>query len=69
MSASAGAQISTPTRVTPPFSRSLAVNVRVIGALLMCEGTLRYGHENLGFFWVIGEPVPGASLAKGRCCR
>jgi capsular polysaccharide transport system permease protein len=57
MSASAGAQISTPTRFHAPFSRSLAVNLRIIGALLMREGTLRYGHENLGFFWVIGEPL------------
>src|SRR5271154_4472152 len=57
MNASASAQISTPTRFHAPFSRSLAVNVRVVGALLMREGTMRFGHENLGFFWVIGEPL------------
>ncbi len=41
----------------PTFWRTLAVNGRVIGALLMRDGTMRYGHENLGFFWVIGEPL------------
>ena len=30
---------------------------RVIGALLMREIHTRYGRENLGFLWVIGEPI------------
>ncbi len=49
--------IRTPTRPRRTFRRSLAVNARVIGALVMREGTMRFGHENLGFFWVIGEPL------------
>lgn len=49
--------ISTPTRPRPTFWRSLGVTARVVGALIMREGTMRFGHENLGFFWVIGEPL------------
>ena len=57
MSDSASHQYMTPSRPRPTFRRALEVNVRVIGALLMRNGTMRYGHENLGFFWVIGEPL------------
>jgi capsular polysaccharide transport system permease protein len=39
------------------FGAALAVNLRVIGALMMREGTTKFGHENLGFFWVIGGPL------------
>lgn len=35
----------------------LVINLRIVGALMMREGSLRYGHENLGFFWVMGEPL------------
>jgi capsular polysaccharide transport system permease protein len=45
------------TRPRPTFWRSFRINARVIGALIMREGTLRFGHENLGFFWIIGEPL------------
>jgi capsular polysaccharide transport system permease protein len=57
MSDFANQRILTPSRSAPNFLRSLKVNMRVIGALLMRDGTTRYGHENLGFFWVIGEPL------------
>jgi capsular polysaccharide transport system permease protein len=50
-------EFHSPTRPRPTLSRSFAVNARVIGALVMREGTMRFGHENLGFFWVIGEPL------------
>ena len=50
-------QVSAPARPRQSFWRAAAVNARVIGALLMRDGTMRYGHENLGFFWVIGEPL------------
>jgi len=39
------------------FWRSLALNARIVGALIMREGVMKYGHENLGFFWVVGEPL------------
>jgi len=44
-------------RPRPGFLASLGLNLRVIGALMMREGTIKYGHENLGFFWVMGEPL------------
>jgi len=39
-----------------PFA-SFALQLRIIGALMMRDGSARYGHENLGFFWVMGEPL------------
>ena len=57
MTVASPTDIRTPTRPRPTFWRSLGVNSRVIGALIMREGTMRFGHENLGFFWVIGEPL------------
>jgi len=50
-------EISTPSRPRATFARQLAINARIIGALVMREGTMRFGHENLGFFWVVGEPL------------
>jgi len=37
--------------------RSFAVQVRVIGALLMREIITRYGRHNIGFLWLILEPM------------
>lgn len=39
------------------FATGLKRQVRVIGALVVRDAMSRYGHENLGFFWVIGEPL------------
>src|ERR1700704_4362459 len=39
------------------FRKSLAVQFRVIGALMIREAMSRYGHESLGFFWLMGEPL------------
>ena len=36
---------------------SLKVNARVLSALVVREALNRYGHENLGFFWVMVEPL------------
>lgn len=33
------------------------VQARVVAALMIRDAMGRYGHENLGFFWVIGEPL------------
>src|SRR5437764_8624390 len=49
--------IRSPSRRRPSFWACLKINARVVGALVMREGTTRFGHENLGFFWVIGEPI------------
>jgi capsular polysaccharide transport system permease protein len=37
--------------------RALVVQVRIVRALTIREVLARYGGENLGFFWVIGEPM------------
>lgn len=40
-----------------PLRRSLAIQARVIGALLMREILTRYGRNNIGFFWLFVEPM------------
>lgn len=40
-----------------PFRRSLQIQLRVIGALLMREIITRYGRHNLGFLWLFFEPM------------
>jgi capsular polysaccharide transport system permease protein len=39
------------------ISESFTVQCRVIGALMIREAMSRYGHENIGFFWLMGEPL------------
>ena len=41
----------------PTFARSLKIQLRVIGALLMREIITRYGRGNLGFLWIFLEPM------------
>lgn len=40
-----------------PFRRSLAIQSRVVGALLMREILTRFGRHNLGFLWLFLEPM------------
>ena len=40
-----------------PLNRSLAIQSRVIGALLMREILTRYGRYNIGVLWLICEPL------------
>ncbi len=40
-----------------PFLRSLQIQLRVVGALLMREIITRYGRHNIGFLWVFFEPM------------
>lgn len=40
-----------------PFLRSLRIQLRVVGALLMREIITRYGRHNVGFLWVFIEPM------------
>ncbi len=40
-----------------PLSRSLALQGRVIAALLMREILTRYGRHNIGFIWLFFEPM------------
>ena len=39
------------------FLAGLAVQSRVIGALMMRELHTRYGRENVGYLWMVGEPM------------
>ena len=39
------------------LQEDFAVQARVIYALMMREIHTRYGRENLGFLWVLGEPI------------
>lgn len=40
-----------------PLRRSAAIQMRVIGALLMREVLTRYGRHNIGFLWLFVEPM------------
>lgn len=39
------------------FARSLVIQIRVIGALIMREIITRYGRHNIGFMWIFVEPM------------
>ncbi len=39
------------------FANGLRIQCRVIGALLMREMVTRYGRENIGFLWLVVEPL------------
>ncbi|UOO81738.1 ABC transporter permease [Uruburuella testudinis] len=47
------------------FLESLAIQVRVIGALLMREIITRYGRNNIGFLWLFVEPLLMTLLIVG----
>ncbi|CCG42898.1 ABC transporter permease [Magnetospirillum molischianum] len=37
--------------------RAAAIQLRVIGALLLREAITRYGRHNIGLLWMVGEPM------------
>lgn len=43
--------------MSTPLLRSLMIQMRVIGALLMREIITRYGRHNIGFLWLFAEPI------------
>jgi capsular polysaccharide transport system permease protein len=45
------------SKARPDLVGSLRVQARIIGALMVREAMSRYGHESLGFFWLMGEPL------------
>lgn len=45
------------TTKATPLRRSLTIQFRVIGALLMREVLTRYGRHNIGFLWLFLEPM------------
>jgi len=42
--------------------RGWRIQTRVIGALMVREVTTRFGRENIGFLWIMAEPLLFASL-------
>lgn len=36
---------------------ALRLQIRVVSALMLREVMSRFGHDNIGFFWIIGEPM------------
>ena len=48
----------------PPggFGRALSIQADVIGALIMRELHTRYGRDNIGYLWLIGEPLMLATV-------
>lgn len=46
---------------TGSFGKALAVQFNVIGALTMRDLQSRFGRQNIGYLWVIGEPMMFAS--------
>lgn len=51
--------IESPTSAATetPLLRSLAIQMKVIGALLMREVITRYGRHGIGFMWIFVEPM------------
>ena len=41
----------------PSFLAALSAQMRVIGAILMRELHTRYGRDNIGYLWLVGEPL------------
>ena len=39
------------------FSRGFTTQVRIIGALILRDVHTRFGRENVGYLWMIGEPL------------
>lgn len=44
-------------REETPLHHSFAIQLRVIGALLLREILTRYGRHNIGFLWLFAEPM------------
>lgn len=42
---------------TTSLARSMRIQMRIIGALLLRESLTRYGRHNLGFLWLFLEPM------------
>lgn len=45
-----------------PWRRALTVQGRVIGAVIMRELHTRYGRENIGYLWLVAEPLMLGSI-------
>jgi capsular polysaccharide transport system permease protein len=43
--------------IEAPLRRSFAIQLRVLRALMLREVITRFGRENLGVLWLVGEPI------------
>jgi len=50
-------QISPQRSRRAPLGECLAIQARVIGAVIMRELHTRYGRDNIGYLWLIAEPL------------
>jgi capsular polysaccharide transport system permease protein len=50
-------RLQVPMDTCPSLRQGLAVQLRVLHALLMREVITRFGRENLGVLWLVGEPM------------
>lgn len=55
---------ATPTQPLPRASLKLGfvIQLRVVGALIMRELHTRYGRENIGYLWLVAEPMMLATV-------
>ncbi len=58
--ASSSSALSHPPR--PSLAVGLKVQLRVIGALILRDLHTRYGRSNIGYLWLIGEPMMLAAV-------
>ncbi|MBX9725831.1 MAG: ABC transporter permease [Rickettsiales bacterium] len=49
--------VSRPVETKSSLTQGFALHLRVIGAIMLRELHTRYGRENIGYLWVIGEPL------------
>lgn len=54
--------LSTAKSPSASFGQALAIQMRVTGAILMRELHTRYGRENVGYLWLIIEPLMLGSI-------
>jgi capsular polysaccharide transport system permease protein len=50
-------RIDSEIRTAENFLGALRVQIRVLYALMIREAMTRYGHKDLGFFWLIGDQL------------
>lgn len=55
-------QVNTQSSRRTSFAECLAIQARVIGAVIMRELHTRYGRENIGYLWLIAEPLMLGSI-------
>lgn len=53
---------SLPSPPAPSLRQAFRIQTRVVGALILRELHTRYGRENIGYLWLIGEPLTLASV-------